>query len=203
MSTLVHSRGVRVKIGSKLVHVVVECPLMNVLWKIIIWKMWILLQKIFHLIMRRLRTRIMIRLSSALFHRNWFFTVRVLKCHCDWHRTMVTSPLYIFSKILSVSLSMDLFLGKIFYFQYQISDKGRISVNQRFKTKENLGDKGHPRKLCIQFPKLNWMLIYVTKILKTIHDREHLASRRAEALWTKEFFVNQSFFYALYFLQNL
>ena len=146
--------------------------------------------------MRRLRTRIMIRLSSALFHRNWFFTVRVLKCHCDWHRTMVTSPLYIFSKILSVSsLFMELFLGKIFYFWYQISDKGRISVNQRCKTK----DKGYPRKLCIQFSKLNSMLIYVTKIEKTIHDRKHLASRRLEALWAKKFFVNQSFFYALHF----
>ena len=29
MSTLVHSRGEGVKIGSKLVHVVVECPLIT------------------------------------------------------------------------------------------------------------------------------------------------------------------------------
>ena len=161
--------------------------------------MWILVQKILLLIMRRLRTRIMIRLSSALFHRNWFFTVRVLKCHCDWHRTMVSSPLYIFSKILSVSLSLWNFSWEryILYFYYQISNKGRVSVNQRSKTK----DDGHPRKLCIQIPKLNSMLIHVKKILQTIHDLEHLASRRF--LWTKTFFANQSFFYAIYYLQNL
>ena len=128
--------------------------------------MWILVQKILLLIMRRLRTRIMIRLSSALFHRNWFFTVRVLKCHCDWHRTMVTSPLYIFSKILSVSLSLWNFSWEryILYFYYQISNKGRISVNQRSKTK----DDGHPRKLCtVRAPLYPAVCILLTHFLKS------------------------------------